>query len=51
VPLRDAPSWTVEAVWHADRYLPVAAQTFRDFLREYIAAHPPARIEISRQQS
>ncbi|HEY0606398.1 MAG TPA: LysR family transcriptional regulator [Herpetosiphonaceae bacterium] len=50
VPLRSAPTWTVEAVWHADRYLPVAAQTFRDFLREYIAAHPPARIEIGRRE-
>lgn len=50
VPLRSAPTWTVEAVWHADRYLPVAARTFRDFLREYIAAHPPARIEIGRRE-
>ena len=47
VPLRSAPTWTVEAVWHADRYLPVAARTFRDFLQEYIAAHPPARYQIA----
>ncbi|HEX6290010.1 MAG TPA: LysR family transcriptional regulator [Herpetosiphonaceae bacterium] len=48
VPLRAAPSWTVEAVWHAGRYLPVAARMFRDFLQEYIAAHPPTRIESGR---
>jgi LysR family transcriptional activator of glutamate synthase operon len=46
VPLRNGPTWTVEVVWHIDRYLPVAARTFRDFLQEYVAAHPPARIDI-----
>jgi LysR family transcriptional activator of glutamate synthase operon len=45
VPLRSAPTWTVEAVWHTDRYLPAAARTFRDFLQEYISAHPPGRLE------
>jgi DNA-binding transcriptional LysR family regulator len=39
----------VEAVWHGERYLPVAAQTFRDFLHEYIAAHPPTRLEVMRE--
>jgi LysR family transcriptional activator of glutamate synthase operon len=41
VPLRTPTTWTVEAVWNADRYLPVATRIFRDFLQEYIAAHPP----------
>lgn len=45
VSIRSAPTWTVEVVWHADRYLPVAARTFRDFLQEYVAAHPPQRID------
>lgn len=45
LPIRSAPTWTVEAVWHAERYLPVAARAFRDFLQEYIAAHPPQRFE------
>jgi DNA-binding transcriptional LysR family regulator len=49
LPIRSAPTWTVEAVWHAERYLPVAAQTFRDFLQEYIAAHPPTRLEVARE--
>jgi LysR family transcriptional regulator, transcription activator of glutamate synthase operon len=43
VPLRPELTWTIEAVWHAERYLPVATRAFRDFLREYIAAHPPGR--------
>lgn len=44
VPLQAPPTWTVEAVWNADRYLPVATRTFRDFLQEYIAAHPLERV-------
>lgn len=44
VSLRDAPTWTVQVVWRTDRYLPVATRTFRDFLLEYVAAHPPERI-------
>ena len=40
VPLRAAPTWTVQVVWDAERYLPVATRTFRDFLREYVALHP-----------
>jgi LysR family transcriptional regulator, transcription activator of glutamate synthase operon len=47
VPLRDAPTWSVEIVWHSDRYLPAAARTFRDFVQQYIAEHPPARIVAS----
>jgi LysR family transcriptional activator of glutamate synthase operon len=47
VPLERAPSWTVEIVWHAERYLPAAARSFRDFLRDYIAVHPPERVEQS----
>ncbi len=42
VPLAPAPTLTVEVVWHAERYLPAAARTFRDFLQTYIAAHPLA---------
>jgi DNA-binding transcriptional LysR family regulator len=40
VPLHDAPTWTVEVVWHAERYLPAAAGSFRDFVQTYLAAHP-----------
>lgn len=47
VPLRTPPTWTVEAVWSAERYLPVATRAFRDFLREYIAAHPPERARLA----
>lgn len=45
VPLEPAPTWTVEIVWHAERYLPVAAHSFRDFLHGYIASHPPERYD------
>jgi LysR family transcriptional activator of glutamate synthase operon len=41
VPIRPAPTWHVEIVWHAERYLPVAARTFRDYLLQYLAEHPP----------
>jgi len=41
LPLADAPTWTVEVVWHAERYLPAAAGNFRDFVQSYLAAHPP----------
>ncbi len=51
VPLRSAPTWTVEAVWHAERYLPAATRAFRDFLQEYIAAHPPGPSEPDRTRS
>lgn len=44
VPLEPTLTWTVEIVWQAERYLPAAAQNFRDFLCDFIAAHPPARI-------
>lgn len=47
VPLHTPPTWTVEAVWNADRYLPVATRTFRDFLQEYIAAHPLERVHYA----
>jgi len=43
VPLRPAPTWTVQVIWDAERYLPAATRTFRDFLREYVAEHPPTR--------
>ena len=46
VPLRAAPTWTVQVVWDAERYLPVATRTFRDFLREYVALHPPSRVFV-----
>lgn len=46
VPLHSAPTWTVQVVWDAERYLPVATRTFRDFLREYFAAHPAARSSV-----
>ena len=51
LPIRSAPTWTVEAVWHSERYLPVATRAFRDFLEEYIAAHPPDRWHVHRINS
>lgn len=50
IPIRNAPTWTVEIVWHAERYLPVAARAFRDFLQDYVAAHPPDRINVPGNQ-
>lgn len=47
VPIASAPTWTVEVVWHAERYLPVATRTFRDFLRDYVIQHPPQRIDYN----
>ncbi len=43
VSLRPDLTWTIETVWHAERYLPVATRAFRDFLHAYVAEHPPGR--------
>jgi LysR family transcriptional regulator, transcription activator of glutamate synthase operon len=51
VPLRPAPTWNVEMIWHAERYLPVAARTFRDFLLQYLAEHPPEEARGTEQLS
>lgn len=50
VPLRDELTWMIELVWHAERYLPAATRAFRDFLRDYIAEHPPARPRLRRPE-
>jgi LysR family transcriptional regulator, transcription activator of glutamate synthase operon len=47
VKLDPAPRWSVEIAWHAERYLPVTARTFRDFLRQYFAEHPSTYADAS----